>query len=181
MCARMLCLQDMLRRGLEAHIVDKALRAFFGDEQHSLRVTPNTLPTEVASGVRGGNGGRTETGPTRDSGSGLEGLGGSGRSRRGSTAAAAAAAAVSGTGMDRGGEGLGEGGSRGNGVGGGGQFGEGGGALGDELLEVVRKRHASMQHLPEDTQRRRLTGYLQRRGHSWGTARQVLQQLGLMR
>ncbi|KAF5843560.1 hypothetical protein DUNSADRAFT_12822 [Dunaliella salina] len=54
-------------------------------------------------------------------------------------------------------------------------------ALGDQLLEVVRKRHEVMRHLPSETQRRRLMGFLQRRGHSWGTARQVLQQLGLMK
>jgi len=51
-------------------------------------------------------------------------------------------------------------------------------ALGDQLLEVVSKRHSCMQHLPEETQRRRLTGFLQRRGHSWGTCRAILQQLG---
>lgn len=53
-------------------------------------------------------------------------------------------------------------------------------ALGRELLDAARRRAAAMAGLPAEARRRRLLGYLQRRGHSWGVARQVLQALGLM-
>lgn len=57
---------------------------------------------------------------------------------------------------------------------------EQGDALGDQLLAVVRKRLAAMRGLPVETQKRRLTGFIQRRGHSWATAKRLLQLLGLM-
>jgi len=53
-------------------------------------------------------------------------------------------------------------------------------ALGDQLLEVVRRKATPMQGLPVETQKRRLAGFIQRRGHSWDTAKQILKQLGLM-
>lgn len=53
-------------------------------------------------------------------------------------------------------------------------------ALGDELLETARKKLKPMANLPVETQRRRLAGFVQRRGHSWDTAKQILQQLKLL-
>lgn len=53
-------------------------------------------------------------------------------------------------------------------------------ALGDQLLEAVRIKQKPMLHLPAETQRRRLAGFIQRRGHSWDTAKQILRQLNLL-
>ena len=38
-CKHILSAQDLLQRGVDAAVIDAALRSFFGDEQQSLRVT----------------------------------------------------------------------------------------------------------------------------------------------
>jgi len=136
--------QDMLRRGLEVSIVEAALQAFFGDEQHSLHVSCSSSSSQSPRMRRSQGEDLAEDDEVEQ-----EGVQGSGTRHEDVDD------------YDNGGAGE--------------------MALGDQLLEVVKKRHEFMRHLPAETQRRRLTGFLQRRGHSWGTARQVLQHLGLMK
>ncbi len=45
------------------------------------------------------------------------------------------------------------------------------------IIPMARKRWRSTQGLPEETRRRRLTGFLQRRGYDWGTIRQVMERV----
>ena len=47
------------------------------------------------------------------------------------------------------------------------------------LLDVTRKQLELSRMLPEDTRRRRLISYLQRRGHTWDTISKLLQQTEL--
>lgn len=48
-----------------------------------------------------------------------------------------------------------------------------------DLLADARRRLATLQRYPVATQRRRLSAWLQRAGHDWGTTRDVLEELGL--
>ena len=47
------------------------------------------------------------------------------------------------------------------------------------LLDVVRKQLELSRALPEDTRRRRLISFLQRRGHTWDTISKLMQQTEL--
>ena len=48
----------------------------------------------------------------------------------------------------------------------------------ETVLPLVEKRWAALQELPENTRRRRLTGYLQRRGYEWETIGKIMSMLG---
>ena len=45
------------------------------------------------------------------------------------------------------------------------------------LLQQARSRHALSGGLPEEARRRRLVGWLQRRGHKWADISQIMRQL----
>jgi len=45
------------------------------------------------------------------------------------------------------------------------------------ILPLARRRWEGMQDLPQETRKRRLTGFLQRRGYDWGTIRQVMERV----
>ena len=47
----------------------------------------------------------------------------------------------------------------------------------DVLLPLARKRWRTTRGLPTETRRRRLIGFLQRRGYDWGTINQVLSKV----
>jgi hypothetical protein len=51
--------------------------------------------------------------------------------------------------------------------------------LGQEILEAARRYAERSKGLAPDVRRRRLIGYLQRRGHAWGTVSGVLKALGM--
>ncbi len=48
----------------------------------------------------------------------------------------------------------------------------------EAVLPFAQKRWRSTEGLPAETRRRRLTGFLQRRGYDWGTVRRVLERVG---
>mmetsp|Transcript_10282 Transcript_10282/g.18578 ORF Transcript_10282/g.18578 Transcript_10282/m.18578 type:complete len:215 (-) Transcript_10282:35-679(-) len=48
------------------------------------------------------------------------------------------------------------------------------------LLVEAQKQARQYRNLPKETQRRRLVGWLQRRGHSWAVVREVLESQELM-
>lgn len=45
------------------------------------------------------------------------------------------------------------------------------------VLPLARKRWRSTHDLPRETRRRRLTGFLQRRGYDWETIKQVMERV----
>eukprot|EP00873_Tetraselmis_striata_P045820 jgi/Tetstr1/466084/TSEL_010669.t1 len=49
----------------------------------------------------------------------------------------------------------------------------------DTLLAAAQRQARQYRGLPREAQRRRLAGWLQRRGHSWATVRGLLERLGL--
>ena len=49
--------------------------------------------------------------------------------------------------------------------------------LAEAILPFAQKRWRSTAGLPLETRRRRLTGFLQRRGYGWGTIRQVMERI----
>ena len=49
--------------------------------------------------------------------------------------------------------------------------------LTEALLPLARKRWASTEDLPTETRRRRLVGFLQRRGYDWETTKTVLNRV----
>lgn len=53
--------------------------------------------------------------------------------------------------------------------------------LDQQLLETLRRRQELISNLPVEAQKRRLIGWLARRGHSWSVSASLLAELGLMR
>jgi regulatory protein len=49
--------------------------------------------------------------------------------------------------------------------------------LADAILSLAQKRWRSTEGLPLEARRRRLTGFLQRRGYGWETIRQVMEHV----
>ena len=48
-----------------------------------------------------------------------------------------------------------------------------------QLVAAAQRRLQMLSRHPKETRRRRLLGWLQRRGHPWGVCRDVLQEVGL--
>lgn len=52
-------------------------------------------------------------------------------------------------------------------------------AMHAQLVAVARRRLRTLARYPPQTQKRRMLGWLQRRGHSWSVCRDVLEELGV--
>lgn len=155
--------QELARRGVKPEVAEEALRGVFGQGLDLGSHLDSLADAEVAAAGGGGGGGDSDSDSGGSSAGQLRGRDHSGGGHggvasatgyvsvphaRASGAAAAAAAAAS-----------------------------QGSMRAAELLGQARRQHALSAGLPQEARRRRLVGWLQRRGHGWEDISRLLRQL----